>query len=290
MAVRRTGPIVVTGATGKQGGATARHLLRQGWSVRALVRDPQSAAAQALRRAGAELVRGDFEDRASLDRVMEGAYGVFSVQPFGYETEIRQGTQVADAAAAARVKHFVYASVGGVEEQIHWRPGFSKWVIERHIAELGLPATMLRPAGFMDDLVGPFYGVPQGQFAVPFTPDALVQVIATDDIGAIAAQAFAEPEVFIGQRIELASAALTSPQIAEALSRVAGYPIPYVQIPIDEVRKQSEDVARVCEWLNAGTYRVDLDAVWRLRPNMLSFETWLVRDAAPQLARLRASS
>ena len=290
MAVRRTGPIVVTGATGKQGGATARHLLRQGWSVRALVRDPQSAAAQALRRAGAELVRGDFEDRASLDRVMEGAYGVFSVQPFGYETEIRQGTQVADAAAAARVKHFVYASVGGVEEQIHWRPGFSKWVIERHIAELGLPATMLRPAGFMDDLVGPFYGVPQGQFAVPFTPDALVQVIATDDIGAIAAQAFAEPEVFIGQRIESASAALTSPQIAEALSRVAGYPIPYVQIPIDEVRKQSEDVARVCEWLNAGTYRVDLDAVWRLRPNMLSFETWLVRDAAPQLARLRASS
>lgn len=290
MAVRRTGPIVVTGATGKQGGATARHLLRQGWSERALVRDPQSAAAQALRRAGAELVRGDFEDRASLDRVMEGAYGVFSVQPFGYETEIRQGTQVADAAAAARVKHFVYASVGGVEEQIHWRPGFSKWVIERHIAELGLPATMLRPAGFMDDLVGPFYGVPQGQFAVPFTPDALVQVIATDDIGAIAAQAFAEPEVFIGQRIELASAALTSPQIAEALSRVAGYPIPYVQIPIDEVRKQSEDVARVCEWLNAGTYRVDLDAVWRLRPNMLSFETWLVRDAAPQLARLRASS
>ncbi|MGS2646790.1 NmrA family NAD(P)-binding protein [Streptosporangium sp. LJ11] len=102
--------ILVTGATGQQGGATTRHLLADGWHVRALVRDPRGAAATRLARAGVELVTGDMDDRDSVDAAVRGAHGVFSVQPAfiapGYaENELRRGLNVVDAAIAAGVRH-----------------------------------------------------------------------------------------------------------------------------------------------------------------------------------------
>lgn len=280
---RQAKTILVTGATGKQGGATVRHLLKDGWRVRALVRKLASEQAEALLHAGCELALGDLDDRASLEAALQGVYGVFSVQPFGYDDEIRRGIQLAQVAKAANVLHYVHTSVGGAQDQTRFRPGFSKWEIEQQIAALELPATILRPAGFMDDLIGDFYGVPDGHFAVPFLPDALLQVIAVDDIGAFAALAFADPATYIGRTIELASASLTPIEISQALSRVAGRPIPYRQIPIEQIRQQSEDIARVCEWLNEGRYRVDLEVVWKLRPNMISFEEWLEQTAGPLL-------
>ena len=74
--------ILVTGATGQQGGAAAKHLLEQGWPMRALVRDGNSRPARELAAQGVDLVLGDLEDRASVDRAVDGAYGVFSVQTF----------------------------------------------------------------------------------------------------------------------------------------------------------------------------------------------------------------
>ena len=143
--------IVVTGATGQQGGATARHLLAQGWHVRALTGDPQGAAAQALAAAGAEVVSGNMYDRASLDQAFAGAYGVFSVQNFwlpdvGAAGEVRQGKIVADAAKAAGVRHLVYTSVGGDERQTGLSHFDSKWQIEEYVRSLSLPVTVLRPS------------------------------------------------------------------------------------------------------------------------------------------------
>jgi NAD(P)-dependent dehydrogenase (short-subunit alcohol dehydrogenase family) len=129
-------PILVTGATGQQGSATARRLLAEGWPVRALVRDPHSPAATALARAGAELVVGDLDDRASLDRAALGAHGVFSVQPafaapiFG-ENEPQRGRNVADAAHSAGVRHLVHASVASADRATgipHWE---IKWQLEQ---------------------------------------------------------------------------------------------------------------------------------------------------------------
>jgi uncharacterized protein YbjT (DUF2867 family) len=113
--------ILVCGATGKQGGVVARSLLDRGFQVRALTRDPQKPATQALREQGAEVVQGDMEARSSLDQVLvEGVYGVFSVQNFwetGYDREVQQGKTVADAAKAAGVEHIVYSSVGSAHRQ-----------------------------------------------------------------------------------------------------------------------------------------------------------------------------
>src|SRR5262249_30478831 len=141
-------PVLVTGATGRQGGAVARSLLDRRIAVRALSRNPGKPSAQALAALGAEVVGGDLHDAAALTRAMEGVRGVFSVQNWwetGAAREVRQGKNVADAAKAARVPHLVYSSVGGAErgaDITHWK---TKWEIENYIRQLGLRATILRP-------------------------------------------------------------------------------------------------------------------------------------------------
>src|SRR5215831_741314 len=150
----RARTILVTGATGRQGGAVIRHMLPGNWKLRALTRSPDSEAAQALVRQGIEIVAGDLEDPASLQRACRGVYGVYSVQDFwavGAQREVRQGLNIADAAKHAGLQHLVYSSVGGAERNSgidHWN---SKWEIEKHIRKLGLPATIVRPAAFMEN-------------------------------------------------------------------------------------------------------------------------------------------
>ena len=119
---------------------------------------------------------------------MQGVYGVFSVQPavFGYETEVRQGKNIADAAQSVGIQHVVYTSVGGAEGQSHVRK-LGKWEIEQYIQALGLPTTILRPANFMEDIIGPRFGVPSGTFSIALKPDVPLRLIAIDDIGALAA-------------------------------------------------------------------------------------------------------
>src|SRR5713101_6840816 len=145
--------VLVTGATGRQGGAVIRHMLPKGWKLRALTRDPGSHAARALTQKGVEVVQGDLEDAASIARAAAGVYSIYSVQDFwavGAKREVQQGKNLADAAKRAGVKHFVYSSVGGAERNSgidHWE---SKWEVEKHIRGLGLPATVIRPAAFME--------------------------------------------------------------------------------------------------------------------------------------------
>ena len=140
--------VLVTGATGRQGGAVVRHMLAKRWKLRALTRKTSSHAAQALARQGVEVVQGDLEDPSSVASASAGVYGVYSVQDFwaaGARREVQQGKNVPDTAKKAGVKHFVYSSVGGAERNTgipHWE---SKWEIEKHIRSLGLPATVLGP-------------------------------------------------------------------------------------------------------------------------------------------------
>src|SRR6516225_8997753 len=128
--------VLVTGATGRQGGAVIRHLLRNEWKLRALTRNPNAPPAQELTRQGVEVVQGDLDDPASLERAARGVYGVYSVQDFwsvGAKREVDQGKNLAEAAKKAGVEHFVYSSVGGAERNSridHWE---SKWEIEKHI-------------------------------------------------------------------------------------------------------------------------------------------------------------
>lgn len=265
--------ILVLGGTGNQGGATARELLSRGWSVRALVRDPDKPEAQALKELGAVLVRGDLEDVASLRAAAEGVYGVFSVQALAYEpetlaAEVRHGKAVADVAKEAGVTHFVYSSVGGAERGTGIDHFESKAEIERHIKALGLPATILRPVFFMNNLL--HFADVEGErvMSLPVEPDKPMQFIASDDIGVFAAEAFDRPAEFIGREIELAGDEITFPQVAEVYERITGTPSRLEATPIEE---------RMFEWFAEEGYQADIPALRELHPGLLTFEQFLAQ-------------
>jgi uncharacterized protein YbjT (DUF2867 family) len=262
--------------------------LTDGWHVRALTRDPGSPAAQALAALGAEVVQGDLEDRASLDRALRpeaasgpgSAYGVFSVQNFwlpgvGFDGEVRQGKALADAAAAAGVQHFVYSSVGGADRNTGIPHFESKWLIEQHVRSLGLPATVLRPVYFMENFRMPWNAPKDGVLAAGFKPGTPLQLIAADDIGAFVAIAFARPEQFLGTATEIGGDSLTMPQVAETWSRVTGEPVHFVEIPLEQIRSFSAERAYMLEWLNGGGYRADIPELRKLHPGLHTFESWL---------------
>lgn len=269
--------VLVTGATGRQGGAVARHLATIGWSVRAFARNPDSEAAVALADAGMEVVQGDMEDRASLDRAMEGVHGVFSVQNFwesGAEREIIQGKNVADAAKDAEVEHFIYTSVGGADRNtgiIHFE---SKWEIENHIRALGLPNTIFRPVFFMDNLLGMMDQIEQGTLAFGLPSDTPLQMIATDDIGAFVAMAFQRRDEFLGKAYEIAGDELTMPRAANTFAHIIGRPVNYVELPLSEVDKQSHETAVMLEWFIRKGYEADISMLRRMYPGLKTFEDW----------------
>lgn len=279
--------ILVLGATGRQGGAVARHLLADGWQVRAFVRDPASMAARGLERAGATLVRGDLDDDDSLRTAMAGVHGVFSVQTFmgpgGIPAEVRQGKAVAYAAAEVGIGHLVYCSVGGAERNSGVPHFESKWAIEQAIDHLKLPATILRPTFFMENLTG--YGGPSlvdGTVVVrqALRPDTALQLIAVDDIGAFVARVFSHPKNFIGARLELAGDEMTGPQMASKFGELTGLPSRFEQLPIDEIRAVSDDFAAMYDFFNDRGFQANIAFVRTWHPQLTSLKTWVRENAA----------
>src|ERR687889_2653832 len=228
--------ILVSGATGQQGGTVSRNLLERGFGVRALTRDPEKPAGKALADLGAEVASGDLEDRTSIERVLEDVHGVFSVQQFfeaGYEGEVRQGVQLADAAKAAGVDHYVYSSVGSAHRETGIPHFESKWEVEEHVRASGVPYTVLRPVFFMQNWEFMREPVLGGTLPQPLDPDKPFQTIDADDIGVFAAEAFEDPETWIGREVDIAGDELTMPEIAGVFSRVIGRDVEHVQVPWD---------------------------------------------------------
>ena len=283
--------VLVTGATGRQGGATAQRLLANGFHVRAFVRDPASVGARRLAQAGAELAVGDMDDRGSLEAAMRGAYGAFSLQPslippHFSENELQQGFNVADAARSAHVRHLVYVSVGGADRDTaipHWQ---IKGQIEDYIRSLGVPFTMLRPTMFMENYADPTYGVTSDNSVLRMIPPStIVQHIAIADIGAFAALAFGEPGRFIGQAMELAGDELTRDDIILAIGRIIRRPIVGLEIPRTSMANASghrsdEQLARFGGW------DADIPALRALYPPLMTFEVWLRQGGAASIEAL----
>jgi uncharacterized protein YbjT (DUF2867 family) len=272
--------ILVAGATGKQGGAVTRHLRARGFAVRALTRDPRAVKAQGLRVLGAELVRGDLTDRASLDAALDGVTGVFSVAtPFeaGLEAEIAQGKTLGDAATAAGVRHYVYSSVGGADRDSKVPHFESKWEIENHLRSLGLPLTVVRPVYFFENFVGGWSMQPAGDgysLAMPLSPTRGMQGIAADDIGGVVALAFADPGAWIGRELELAGDEHTPPGYARAMERALGVPVQYEQMTWEAIREQSEDLYRMYEFFEREGYQADTHALREEYPALRTFDQW----------------
>lgn len=273
--------ILVTGATGHQGGATARALLGRGFRVRALTRNPDKPAAQALREQGAEVVKGDLDDRASVERALDGVYGVFSVQNFwetGAEREIAQGVGLADAARAAGVEHFVYTSVASAHRNTGLSHFESKWQIEEHIRGTGLPHTIFRPVFFMANWEGPYLrpAILAGTLALPLDPGTNFQQMALEDIAAFVVLALENRDPWLGRALDLASDEASIGDIAATFSRVIGRPVAYHQVPWDEYRQAAGDEYHdMFRWFQDVGYDADIPALAREGVDLTSFEQYL---------------
>jgi uncharacterized protein YbjT (DUF2867 family) len=256
--------ILITGATGKQGGALIRALAGSGLSLRAMTRKPDSDTAKALSAQGVDVVAGDLNDQASLERALQGVWGAFAVQntwEAGVAGEEEQGKRFANAARTAGVQHFVYTSVGSA----HRRTGIphfeNKWRIEETVRALRFPShAIFRPVFFMENLTSPWF-LNGDKIYSALDPDTTLQMIATEDIGRFVAHAFTEPQRFNGRKIDLAGDEVTMPQAAATLSKALGRTIEYVRIPIDEVRKSGEDFAIMLEWFDRVGYDADIRAL-----------------------------
>ncbi|MEU9609430.1 NmrA/HSCARG family protein [Streptomyces sp. NPDC048057] len=241
-------PVLVTGATGKQGGATARALLARGVPVRALVRDASTDRAKAVEALGAQLVVGDLHDRDSLVRAAEGARAVFSVQlpvneqGFDFDGEVTQGHNLVEAAKAAGVPQFVHTSVSGADQHTEapgWAEGrwatmepyyAAKCAVQDAVRTAGFTHwTLIKPGFFMENaLPSEGYLFPrgvEGGLVTLLKPSTVLPVIAVDDIGATAAAAVAAPERFHRVELELAGDRLSMAEITDVLSRALGVPL-----------------------------------------------------------------
>jgi len=273
--------ILVTGATGQQGGATARALLADGYKVTAMTRSPDSDGARELAGLGAEVTQGDLDDESSLRAALAGAWGVFAVQnPWeaGVETEEEQGKRIARLAKEEGVQHFVYTSVAAADQDTGIPHFDNKYRIEETVRSLGFPSfVILRPVFFMENLTSPWYkpGIDDGVFAISLGADTELQMVAVADIGAYAKLAFEKHTDLDGQAIEVAGDELTPAETAARLGELAGREMACHQVPIDQIREMSEDFALMFEWFEAVGYSVDIAGnEERYGVSATSFEDW----------------
>lgn len=272
--------ILVSGATGTQGGAVARALIERGFTVRGLTRNPDSERARALSALGVEMVRGDFDDTASIDAALVDAYGAYSVQQYrgiGVDAEIRQSKAFADAARRAGVRHFVYSSVlfarlGSGVAQFE-----SKREIEDYIRSIELPYSFIRPASFMSNFEGVRESASSGIYRTPFPPQMTQLHIAPRDIGRVVASAFENPDRWIGRELNLAGQRIAYADIAATMSRVMGHEVRYEQIPWADYAASAAPTAAAREqWFMANPVAIDLDALHREFPGFMTIEDYLI--------------
>ncbi|MFH9071268.1 NmrA family NAD(P)-binding protein [Streptomyces alboflavus] len=292
-------PVLVTGATGRQGGATVRALRAADVPVRALVRDRTTDRAKAVEAIGAELITGDLHDRDSVVRAAEGARAVFSVQMpamttegFDFEGEVTQGVNLIEGAKAAGVPHFVHTSVTGAGQHTEtpgWAEGrwasmeptlSAKSAIQDRVRAAGFPHwTLLKPGFFMENFLPSmaflFPRGTEGGLVSVLNPETRLSLVSVDDIGRAAATAIVEPERFDRVELELASDYLSMTEIAEALSRALGTPLSAPDMTEEEALAAGMPAMGAHhEWLNVAGQPGRPQYARDLGIPLTSFEEW----------------
>lgn len=257
--------ILITGATGQQGGAVAKELLQKKYKVRAMTRKPDSDQAKELSRLGAEVVYGDLDKPETLEKALEGCWGTFAVQntwEAGVEKEEEQGIRFAEIAKKKNIQHYFYTSVGSAQRNTGIPHFDNKWRVEEKVRSLKFPFhNILRPVFFMENLASPNFkpSIDNGQLAVALKPDTKLQMIAVEDIGKYGLWIYENYEKLNGKEIDIAGDELTMPETAKLISEAKGDKVSFFQVPIEEIRKFSDDFAIMLEWFDEVGYNADID-------------------------------
>lgn len=291
----QTKPIIlVTGATGGQGGSTVNALLSQNkFAVRALTRDPDSPKAKALREAGVEVVRGDMEDIESLKIAMKGVYGVFGVTSFWehWDKEFRQGKNLVEAVSQSGIGHFVFSALDNYSQLSQGRiavPHYDmKAALKAYSKKLGLKASFIHLSFYYENFLtwflpqrredGNFYfGFPQGEVKLAS--------VSVEDTGPVVAKIFDHPTEYIGRSVYLVGADSNGEEYAATLSSVLGMNIYYNHVPREEFAKYgfdgADELAAMFEVqrLFVPERQLGLIESYGLNPAMQSFEQWVGKN------------
>lgn len=280
--------ILVTGATGRQGGAVVRHALKRGFTVRAITRNPDKPSAQALKANGVELFRGDMEDASSIAPALEDVSGVFCVQNFwektgGYAGEIRQAQNLIRVTQEASVSHFVYASVAGCDNAHGIETIACKWEIEKLIDSARLPRTFIRTVFFMDNFLDP--KITSLNFALmtgALKPTTQLLMIATDDIGWFVVEAFANPGTYLNKIIEIAGDSLTIAEMKQIYANATGKKLSNFKIPFWLFRILKGQMAKQFNWNNEVGWHFDIQKLRQIHPDLISFDDFCKTLSLPK--------
>ena len=305
--------IAVTGATGAQGGSLVRAILAHpeaGLSVRAITRNPDSDAALALAQAGAEVVRADLDDEASLVEAFTGAYGAYCLtnfwEHFSPDREIAQAANMARAAQAAGVSHVVWSSLEDVRDYVPLSDTRMPTLLEKYkvphfdakgeanhlFLDAGVPTTIFNTSFYWENLI--YFGMgPQagedGSLAITFPlGDKKLAGIAAEDIGRCAFGIFAAGDTYIGQTVSVAGGHLSGQEMADSLSRALGREVRYNAVSPDVYRSfgfpAADELGNMfqfnAEFSDQYCAVRDLEAARRLNPELQSFDTWLEANGA----------
>ncbi|KAL4875464.1 hypothetical protein BJY04DRAFT_202069 [Aspergillus karnatakaensis] len=287
----------VTGATGHQGGATARELLQAGIKVHVLVRNPSSESATELQRLGARLFPGDFDNLPALKAATTGATAVFlnvTPTPSNPEQEVIHAKNILEAATAAgTVTTLVYSSVTMTtkhESFPNWSPEYplawywqNKAQIESLVQQANVQSwTILRPAFLMHNYHRPmasfmFPELGQRVFRSAYKPTTAMTVLDQGDVGKFAAAAIVDPVAYNGHIIDLGVEALTAAEIVGELTLVSGCDIALEWYPEDEAAQlaQTNPVIRAQLWANEVGYQVDFAGLSKYPIRLTTFREYL---------------
>ncbi len=288
--------ILVFGATGGQGGSVARHLLERGvFDVRAFTRNPDSASAQQLRDAGAEVVKGDLDDRASIRAALDGVYGVFGVTNFWehFEKEAEQGRNLVNAVAGSKVEHFILSSLPPIAAATNGElksPHFDlKAEHEEYTRQLGIPATFVHVSFYFENFLAFFPPRPASDGAYQFgfpQGDTPLAAISVEDVGRLVAPMFEQPDRYLGKVLKLVGDELPAAGYAEAMSEQVGADIRYVHVPREVYANLgfpgAADLADMFEFyrLHVPSRKAEIEQCRAIAPELQGFQSWLSQNEA----------
>lgn len=286
--------ILVTGATGAQGGSVARALLNKNqFTVRILTRNKRSAKALVLQEAGAEVFEGNMNNIESLKKAMTGCYGVFGVTNYWehLEDEYRLGKNLIDAVSQSFITHFVFSSMISYKELSKGLlpvPHYdTKAELQSYAKSLSLPATFVQPSLYYENLLNfsplqkdeagdLFFGSPQG--------DNRLASISVEDYGGIVATVFEYPDEYIGRTFRAVGSDYTTTQYATILSEVLQKKVYYKYIPRDEYAASgipfAGELANMFEVqrLYIPNRLIDMIESYGLNPGALNFKQWATKN------------
>jgi len=273
--------VLVSGATGQQGGSVVLALLNDGHEVVGITRNPESPKAKNLLKQNVEMVSVDFTDSNELINIMKKVDTVFALTtPFegGVDHEVQQGISMANAAKEAGIGHFIFNSVGDANQPTGIPHFDSKYEVEKHLETLGMAYTIVAPAYFMDNIFIPFMleQLKEGLLKMAMPADRKLQQISVEDIGKFVGIVVNEREAMFGDRVNISGDELTGEEVSQVLTKAIGKKIQYEGYNPDYLREQSEDMALMYEWFNDKGYTADLNSLKKY--GFMSFEDWALKQ------------